>query len=214
MSQRIGDRCKIRIGNAEYAKKNDSFGLTTMKHKHVKVRGSKVEFHFRGKSGKEHDIELVDPVVAKIVKKCQDLPGQELFGYKNEAGELIDIGSQDVNDYIRDITGEGFTAKDFRTWGGSVCAAKTLFGLGPCDSQTKSKRNFVAAVKETAELLGNTVAVCKKSYIHPSIPASHEAGLLYRLRPEKGGVKKGLDRDERFFLNLLKACTRSKLLAS
>lgn len=210
----IMDQSMIRIGNAEYAKQNDSFGLTTMKHKHVKVRGAKVEFHFRGKSGKEHDIELNDPVVAKIVKKCQDLPGQELFAYKNDAGELVDIGSQDVNDYIREITGEGFTAKDFRTWGGSVCAAKTLFGLGPYESQTKAKRNLVAAIKETAQLLGNTVAVCRKSYIHPSVPASHEAGLLYRLRPVRGGVKSGLNRDERFFLNLLKACTRAKLLAS
>ncbi|RYZ73368.1 MAG: DNA topoisomerase IB [Proteobacteria bacterium] len=210
----IMDQSMIRIGNAEYAKKNDSFGLTTMRHKHVKVRGSKITFHFRGKSGKEHDIEVSDPVVAKVVKTCQDLPGQELFAFKNENGELVDIGSHDVNEYIKEITGEGFTAKDFRTWGGSVCAAKTLFGLGPCDSPTKAKRNFVAAVKETAALLGNTVAVCKKSYIHPSIAASQISGLLYRLKTIKGGFKGGLDKDERFFMSLLKSFTRAKTHAA
>lgn len=206
----IMDQSMIRIGNAEYAKKNDSFGLTTMRHKHVKVRGSKITFQFRGKSGKEHDIEVSDPVVAKIVKTCHDLPGQELFAYKNDSGELVDIGSHDVNEYIHQIAGEGFTAKDFRTWGGSVCAAKTLFGLGPCDSPTKAKRNFVAAVKETAALLGNTVAVCKKSYIHPSIGESQESGLLYRLKAIKGGLKGGLGKDERFFMSLLKSFARAK----
>ncbi len=203
----IMDQVMIRVGNDEYAKTNDSYGLTTMKNSHVKVSGTKVKFHFRGKSGVVHDIELSDPRVAKVVKKCQCLPGQELFGYQNDAGQLIDITSSDVNAYVQEIAGDKFTAKDFRTWHGSVRAARCLLELGPCKNERESKKSMLQAVRETASDLGNTVSVCRKYYIHPSIGESHQNGLLFKL-----GAKKfkspGLKAPESFFMGLLKACTK------
>lgn len=205
----IMDQAMIRVGNDEYARTNNSYGLTTMKHGHVKVTGATVKFHFRGKSGIVHDIELHDPRIAKVVKKCQDLPGQELFGYRGDDDELITINSSDVNAYVQEIAGEEFTAKDFRTWGGSVRAAECLLELGPCAGERAAKKAILQAVRETAEHLGNTVSVCRKYYVHPSILESHASGLLFKLGGKKGKTA-GLKGPESFFLNLLKTCARPR----
>ena len=168
----------IRVGNDEYARDNKSYGLTTMKNRHATVRGAKIKFQFRGKSGKEHVVEVEDRRVARIVRACQDLPGQELFQYVDDAGQKHDVGSGDVNDYLREITGRDFTAKDFRTWAGTISAASELRRLGSVDSGTDARKNVVAAVKATAKSLGNTPAVCRKSYIHPAVIGAYLDGSL------------------------------------
>jgi DNA topoisomerase-1 len=168
----------IRVGNEEYARDNKSYGLTTMKNRHATVRGATIKFQFRGKSGKEHVVEVEDRRLARIVRACQDLPGQELFQCVDEAGQKHHVGSGDVNDYLREITGQDFTAKDFRTWAGTILTASELRCLGPFDSETDLKKNIVAAVKATAQSLGNTPAVCRKSYIHPAIIESYLDGSL------------------------------------
>lgn len=161
----------IRVGNEEYARTNASFGLTTMRNRHVDVTGSAIRFHFRGKSGIDHKVEVHDRRVAKVVARCEDLPGQQLFQYVDDDGALCTIESSDVNDYIRAIAGAEFTAKDFRTWAGTVLAAKHLQRLiGEEEiSVTALKKNVVAAIKEVSSRLGNTVAVCRKCYVHPEI---------------------------------------------
>jgi DNA topoisomerase-1 len=177
----------IRVGNDEYARDNKSYGLTTMQNRHVKVRGAKVKFQFRGKSGKEHIVEVEDRRIARIVRACQDLPGQELFQYMDDAGQKHDVGSGDVNDYLRELTGRDFTAKDFRTWAGTVSAAGELRQLGPAERETEARKNVVAAVKATARSLGNTPAVCRKSYIHPAILEAYlDGSLIRRLNEWKG----------------------------
>jgi DNA topoisomerase I len=170
----------IRIGNEEYAKENKSFGLTTMRNRHAEVDGSTIRFQFRGKSGKKHTVEVSDRRVARVVQKCQDLPGQQLFEYEDPAGEVVGIASEDVNDYLQRITGQPFTAKDFRTWAGTVLAAIALGKMEEVDSQTLAKRNIVTAIEAVARLLGNTVAICRKCYIHPAIPTSYLDGTLAR----------------------------------
>jgi DNA topoisomerase-1 len=170
----------IRIGNEEYAKENKSFGLTTMRNRHVEIEGSTVRFQFRGKSGKKHSVEISDRRVARIIQKCQDLPGQQLFQYEDPAGEVAAIGSEDVNDYLQRITSRPFTAKDFRTWAGTVLAAIALGKMEEVDSQTLAKRNILTAIEAVARLLGNTVAICRKCYIHPAIPTSYLDGTLAR----------------------------------
>lgn len=168
----------IRVGNDEYARDNKSYGLTTMKNRHAKVRGAKIKFQFRGKSGREHVVEVENRRVARIVRACQDLPGQELFQYVDDEGQKHDVGSGDVNDYLREITGRDFTAKDFRTWAGTISAATELRKLGSTDSGTDAKKNVVTAVKATAQSLGNTPAVCRKSYIHPAVIEAYLDGSL------------------------------------
>jgi DNA topoisomerase-1 len=159
----------IRVGNEEYARDNDSFGLTTMQDEHVKLRGPTIRFDFRGKHGIEHEIDLEDRMLARIVHACRDLPGQELFQYLDEAGAVRDVGSGDVNDYLRSITGEDFTAKDFRTWAGTALAAQALQEFQDFDSAAAAKRNITKAIERVAERLGNTQAICRKSYVHPAI---------------------------------------------
>jgi DNA topoisomerase I len=177
----------IRIGNDEYARDNDSYGLTTMKDKHVKVEGSKVRFQFRGKSGKEHDVQLEDPKLARVVKQCRDIPGYELFQYYDEAGDRCRITSTDVNQYLRDITGEEFTAKDFRTWGGTGMAAIALEEIGEAENDSQAKKNIVEAVKKTAERLGNRPATCRKYYVHPAVLDAYTSGaLLQELKQCRG----------------------------
>jgi DNA topoisomerase I len=166
---RLLERTFIRIGNEEYARDNKSFGLTTMKNRHVKVKGTQLRFRFRGKSGRQHEVEVTDPGIAKIVSKCQDLPGQDLFQYVSDEGEVKDVTSQDVNDYLREITGEDFTAKDFRTWAGTVLAAVALNKQGPFETKKEAKANIKTAICAVAELLGNTPAICRKCYVHPAI---------------------------------------------
>jgi len=169
----------IRVGNEEYAKENDSFGLTTMKDRHVRIDGARLLFRFRGKSGLEHMIELTDERLARIVKQCRDLPGYELFQYVTENGETCAIDSADVNQYIREITGHDFTAKDFRTWSGTVLAVRELQSCGPCRSATAGKRAVVGAIKRVAQRLGNRPATCRKYYIHPAVLDAYLDGSLF-----------------------------------
>jgi DNA topoisomerase-1 len=166
---RLLETTLIRVGNDEYAKENHSFGLTTIHNRHAKVRGGTVHFDFRGKSGVSHEIDLHDPRLARIVRKCQDLPGQELFAYVGEGGRVCDVGSGDVNDYLREISGHDFTAKDFRTWAGTALAAQALQEFEEFDSQAAAKRNITRAIERVAERLGNTKAVCRKCYVHPAV---------------------------------------------
>jgi DNA topoisomerase-1 len=166
---RLLETTLIRVGNEEYAKTNKSFGLTTMRNKHAEVNGSKVAFDFLGKSGVEHEITVADPRLAKVVRKCQDLPGQELFAFLDENGQSHDIGSSDVNEYLREISGQDFTAKDFRTWAGTALAAQALQEFEDFDSKAAAKRNITRAIERVAERLGNTKAICRKCYVHPAV---------------------------------------------
>jgi DNA topoisomerase I len=166
---RLLERTFIRVGNDEYARENKSFGLTTLKNRHVKVRGAKMRFRFRGKSGIQQEVDIADRRVAKVIAKCQDLPGQDLFQYLDDDGEVQDITSQDVNEYLREIAGDDFTAKDFRTWGGTVLAAIALSRQEEFETKKQAKSNIKTAICAVAELLGNTPAVCRKCYVHPVI---------------------------------------------
>jgi DNA topoisomerase-1 len=174
----IMEKTLIRVGNEEYAKNNNSYGLTTLQDKHAKIRSNRIEFKFKGKSGIDHQIDLKNPQLAQIAKKCQDLPGQELFQYLDDSGKVCDIGSTDVNDYLRSLTGQDFTAKDFRTWAGTVLAAQALQEIGSFTTQKQAKSNVVRAVESVAKALGNTKAVCRKCYIHPAILQSYLDGQL------------------------------------
>jgi DNA topoisomerase-1 len=158
----------IRVGNEEYAKSNESYGLTTMHDDHVRFKGDTVRFHFRGKSGREHTVTVHDKRLARIVKQCRDIEGEELFQYITESGDRATISSQDVNAYIRELAGDDFTAKDFRTWEGTLACALALAGER-AETQTEAKAHVVTAIKAVADRLGNTPAVCKKSYIHPGV---------------------------------------------
>ena len=166
----------IRVGNEEYARENKSFGLTTMQDRHVDVKGSKMRFRFRGKSGIKHDVDITDRRIAKIILKLQDLPGQELFQCIDENDDVCDITSQDVNDYLREITGEDFTAKDFRTWAGTVLAAIALNAVGEFETKKQAKANIKNAVMAVAKTLGNTPAICRKCYVHPAVFENYLAG--------------------------------------
>src|SRR5205085_2116751 len=168
----------IRVGNEEYARDNKSFGLTTLRDRHVRIRGSKLHFEFRGKGAKEHEIEIENPHLARIVKRCQDLPGQELFQYVDTHGRRERVDSEDVNDYLREISGADFTAKDFRTWSGTVLAAMALQEFEKYDSAAQAKRNIVQAIESVAERLGNTPAVCRKCYVHPAVIEAYVDGTM------------------------------------
>ena len=183
----------IRVGNEEYARTNKSYGLTTMRNRHIDISGSTVQFSFDGKSGKHHSINLTDRRVANILKRCKDLPGYELFQYLDADGNRHSIDSADVNDYLRQITPPEvpahFTAKDFRTWAGTVLACTTLTAFEPFSSETQAKRNLVDAVKMVAEQLGNTPAVCRKCYIHPAILEGYLGGLMARVVQNEATTK-------------------------
>ena len=166
---RLLEATLIRVGNEEYARENRSFGLTTLRNRHVKVAGSALRFTFRGKSGKEHDISLRDRRLAGLLRRLQELPGQELFQYLDEDGARHTVDSDDVNAYLREITGQEFSAKDFRTWAGTVLCAVALRELDACTSESEAKRNVTQVVKTVAQQLGNTPAVCGACYIHPHI---------------------------------------------
>ena len=163
------EKTLIRVGNDEYAKDNESFGLTTLRDRHVDVSGAKLTFTFRGKSGVQHEVPLNDRRLARVVKACRDLPGYDLFQYLDDDGQRQVIGSADVNGYLRDITGRDFTSKDFRTWAGTVLAAQLLRDFEAFESDAQAKRNIVQAVESVAKRLGNTKAVCRKCYIHPAV---------------------------------------------
>jgi DNA topoisomerase-1 len=169
-------RTFIRIGNEEYARENKSFGLTTMRNRHVDVKGAKLSFSFRGKSGVKHEIDVSDRRLANIIRKLQDLPGQDIFQYEDETGEVRNVTSQDVNDYLQEITGEEFTAKDFRTWAGTVLTAMALNAQGPAENETQAKKNIKDAIAAVAKILGNTPTVCRKCYVHPVVLESYLDG--------------------------------------
>lgn len=175
---RLLETTLIRVGNAEYARDNKSFGLTTMRDRHVEIEGSTLRFHFRGKSHKEHTISVKDRRLARIVKSCRDIPGYELFQYLDEEGKRQTIDSADVNEYLREITGQEFTAKDFRTWAGTTVAALALREFGTFDTQTQAKKNVVQAIEMAAKRLGNTPAICRKCYVHPAVIESYMDGSM------------------------------------
>jgi DNA topoisomerase-1 len=176
---RLMDETLIRIGNEEYARQNSSYGLTTLRHEHVRTDGSAtIRFEFRAKSGKQQQVQLTDPRLAAVVHACHELPGQELFQYVDDDGRVVDVGSGDVNDYLRAITGAVYTAKDFRTWGGSVTAAEALARLGPPRSAADAKKKVVAAIDAAAARLNNTRAVCRRSYVDPRVLDAYPNGAL------------------------------------
>jgi DNA topoisomerase I len=198
----------IRVGNEEYCRENETFGLTTMKDRHVEVKGSALRFEFRGKGDKWHRVEIEDPRLARIIRKCQELPGQELFQYYDDQGERHNIKSTDVNEYLQEISGQDFTAKDFRTWAGTVLAAMALGELAPGGSAAQAKRNIVQAVERAAERLGNTPAICRKCYIHPGVIEAYQEGTLARtmrryLREARTNSARELGPEEAAVLGLL-----------
>ena len=194
----------IRVGNEEYAKENDSFGLTTLRHKHVKVGKEGVKFAFKGKSGVDHLVSVSNPKVAKIIKQCIELPGFELFQYVDENGTRHTVDSADVNEYLSDTTKEKITAKDFRTWGGTTLGAANLYKLGDFDDEKILKKNLVETVKTVADHLRNTVAVCRSYYIHPVIFKSYEdKRLIPHFNYAVTDSSSGLNREEYKVLTLL-----------
>jgi DNA topoisomerase-1 len=168
----------MRIGNDEYARENKSYGLTTLRNRHVKIDGSEVEFRFRGKSGVYHDVKVNDRRLARIIQRSRDLPGQDLFEYLDDDKQPHTVNSSDVNDYLREITGEDYTAKDFRTWSGTVLAAIALQEFEKFDSEAQAKKNVVRAIETVAEKLGNTPSVCRKCYVHPAVLESYMDGTM------------------------------------
>jgi DNA topoisomerase-1 len=175
---RLMETTSIRVGNEEYARENKSYGLTTMRNHHVRVKGSTITFSFAGKSGIRHNIDHQDRRLARIVARCQDIPGHELFQYLDDEGERHSIDSSDVNAYLREISGEDFTAKDFRTWAGTVTACRLLRELEPFSSETQAKKNVVGVIKNVAAQLGNTPSVCRKCYVHPAVLSTYMDGSL------------------------------------
>jgi len=210
---RLMDQALIRVGNNEYARDNNSYGLTTIRRTHVSVNGSAIRFRFKGKSGQRIEVTVEDPRAAKIVRKCQDLPGQEVFEYIDDAGRNRDLDSGHVNEYLYEISGARLTAKDFRTWGGTVIAATALHKCGPCrgkDGKPLSRREFkqrcADAVRAAAEALGNRVATCRKFYVHPRLAECYERGLLERAfrLSRRDNRPRELTSEERATLRLLK----------
>jgi DNA topoisomerase-1 len=175
---RLLETTLIRVGNDEYARTNDSYGLTTLQDEHAAVDGARLRFAFRGKGGVEHEVDLHDRRLAAIVRRCQDLPGQDLFQYRNGDGTIQRVTSDDVNAYLHEAMGEAFTAKDFRTWAGTVLAARELHAAGAAESEAEAKRNVVAAIEAVAKRLGNTRAVCRACYVHPALLAAYLDGGL------------------------------------
>jgi DNA topoisomerase-1 len=193
---RLLEQTLVRIGNDEYARTNKSFGLTTLRNRHLKADGAALVLDFRGKSGVRHRARIGDRRIATIVRRLRELPGQRLFQYEDD-GVIYQIGSSDVNDYLRAVSGEDITAKDFRTWAATLAAAQQLAAADPPLSEVEAKRQLVACVKDTARLLGNTPAVCRKAYIHPQVFTGWRAGAL------AGRFTGDLDRDEAALIRFL-----------
>jgi len=207
---RLLEETCIRVGNPEYARDNESFGLSTLRNRHVDVRGAELQFQFRGKSGKMHRVRFADKRLARIVKDCQDLPGYELFEYIDDDEKIGVVTSGDVNDYLREISGQNFTAKDFRTWAGTVHAAKALAEFHRDDDSQPTKAILLQAIDRVAQKLGNTRAVCRRAYIHPAIIAAYHEGILARRlndRPRPVSPT-GLSSEERAVVSLLKRSPR------
>lgn len=204
---RLMERTLIRVGNEEYARTNQSHGLTTLQDNHVWLSGSRVTFRFKGKSGVVHEIAVDDRRLASIVRRSRDLPGQELFQYVDDEGCVRDVKSNDVNDYLREITGEPFTSKDFRTWAATVLTAEALRDSRECRTKKEAQREMVGAIDRVASRLGNTRSVCRKSYVHPAVLAAFEGGHLARAFARRAGrgarVPAGLGEAEVAILRLL-----------
>ena len=209
---RLLEETHLRIGNEEYVRENGSFGLTTLRNQHLDISGSTLRFHFLGKSGKYHDVDVRDPRLARIIRRCQEIPGHELFQYLDDEGQRDTrhtIESTDVNDYLRAISEQDFTAKDFRTWAGTVLAAEALAELEAPESETQGKKHVTEAVKSVAGQLGNTPAVCRKSYIHPAVFDAYLDGSLLQTwnAVDETVVEEqfpGLHREEAVVLSLLR----------
>jgi DNA topoisomerase-1 len=200
----------MRVGNKEYARSNDSFGMTTLRKKHVRVDGTQIQFEFRGKSGVQHSIKLQDRRLARIIQRTRDLPGQELFQYVGEDGQRHSIGSADVNDYLRELSGEDYTAKDFRTWAGTMLATMALCACAPAESESQAKKNIVQTIDLVSKKLGNTPAVCRKCYVHPGVPDAYLNGSLHAIVEQmegelKNGKTDALETYEAIVLALLEA---------
>jgi len=184
------ERTLIRVGNIEYARENESYGLTTLEDRHVEIRGQKVTFNFTGKSGIEHSLSISDGRLARIIQRCQTLPGEHLFQYVDDDGNRQDVDSGAVNEYLQEIAGPGITAKDFRTWAGTMLAARALAEIGPARLLRQKKKNVIAAIDRVAERLGNTRTVCRQYYIHPVILEAYDRGNVVALPksrlPERG----------------------------
>ena len=188
---RLMETTLIRIGNQEYARQNGSYGLTTLRNKHVDVDGYTVTFHFQGKSRVQHTVDITDRRLARIVQRCHDIPGYELFQYVDKDGTRHSVDSADVNEYLREISGQEFTAKDFRTWAGSVLACESLWDLEKFESETEAKKNVVKVIKQVAARLGNTPSVCRKCYVHPVVPDCYMSGALL-----EGVKRRAVDQEE------------------
>jgi DNA topoisomerase-1 len=193
----------MRVGNDEYARLNASFGASTMRNEHARVRGGRVLMSFRGKHGRDHAVRVADRRLARIVRRCQDLPGEELFGYLDELGTERDVRSEDVNEYVRELAGQDFTVKDFRTWGASVLAAGLLGEIGTGETEAETTRLQNAAIRVVAHDLGNTAAVCRSSYIHPAVLDAFRTGTLKATRLEAPAAIDGLRETEAYVLDLL-----------
>jgi DNA topoisomerase-1 len=210
---RLMETTCIRVGNTKYARKNHSYGLTTMRNRHVHIDGANITFRFEGKSGVEHTVDVHDRRLAKIIQRCQDIPGYELFQYVDDAGERRTIDSSDVNTYLREISGQDFTAKDFRTWAGSVAACALLRELEPFASPTQAKKNLVGVIKDVASQLGNTPSVCRKCYVHPAVldiylNGGMEAAFRRKMQRELSKSSKSLQKEERALMHLLELSVR------
>ncbi len=201
---RLLDETMVRVGNDEYAKQNGSYGLTTILNHHAKVEGSTVRLRFIGKSGVKHDVGVRDRRIAAVVRRCQELPGHELFGYLDDDGQERDVGSDDVNEYLREVTGQPFTAKDFRTWGGTVEAAVLLSKCERCETATKAKRCVAEIIKRVAKRLRNTPAVCRRCYVHPAVIEGFGDGTLHEAMGAPVKLD-GLRDDERAVLGMLES---------
>lgn len=211
----------IRVGNDEYARLNRSFGLTTMRDRHARVRGSTVRFRFRGKSGQQHEVDVRDRGLARIVGRCQELPGQELFQYVDKDGNICDVASDDVNAYLKEASGADVTARDFRIWAGTVLTYRSLRVLEPTDDERAARRNVVEAVRRSAGILRNTPPVARRSYIHPGVLEAYLGGSIPRGRTpararQTGGRLAGgaLDADEAALIDLLGRARRSDTASS
>ena len=205
-------RTYIRIGNEEYARKHKSHGLTTLQDRHVKVRGRNLKFAFRGKSGVFQSIEIEEPRLARAVRECQELPGQTLFQYRDDQRRLKSLSSTDINAYLREVTGEHFTAKDYRTWAGTLAAAQALDKLDSPTSKTAANRMIVKAIDQVAEVLGNTRAVCRGSYIHPAVIESFQDGVTLR-SVQAARTPAGLFDAEARLVSLLQRARRARKVA-
>jgi len=200
---RLIDVTLMRVGNDEYARLNDSFGASTMRNDHASVRSDRVRLAFRSKHGREVQVRIADRRLARIVRRCQDLPGEELFGYLDELGAERDVRSEDVNDYLREVAGGDFSVKDFRTWGASVLATGLLGEIGPGENERDSVRRQNTVIRIVAHDLGNTLAVCRASYIHPAVLETYQEGRLEESRLEADGRTSGLRETEEYLLQLL-----------